>query len=166
MDNQIYIDPILKKYADIITAGNKEIKRVYFGDPVRIGSSELPALILAKVDTRVSNHTNAEDRHDIRISISVVTDIRDTISDDRQIVPGVNSLYNLMEGRESDYTLKTDSILYLIRHNAEIDIANNLRTDIDSLTQVGYGMTMGKRGETSWSIEGTIELLASFTQIR
>ncbi len=162
----LYQDPILKKYGDLISAGNKEIRRTFYGDPIRIGSSELPALILAKIDSRISNLDNAQDRHDIRISITLVTDVRDTISEDRQMVHGVNSLYNLMEGRQENYLLKTDSILYILRHNVEVDPANNLRTDLNSVTRIDYGMTMGKRKVDAWSIEGTLELLATFTQPR
>ena len=143
MSNEIYRDPILKKYADMIQAGTKQYKRIFYGDPIRIGVSELPALVLAKIETRVSNYTSAEDRHDIRISMTVVTDVRATISDDKEMVKGVNSLYNLIEGRsDDDYTLKTDSLLYLLRHNVELDSGKNLRTDLDSMTQVQYGMTM------------------------
>lgn len=166
MPNQPYQDPILKKYGDLIVQYNKEIKRVYFGDPIRVGASELPCLILAKVDTRVANFTNVEDRHSVRISITLVTDVRDSISEDKTMVRGVNSLYDLMEGRNADYSLKANSILGIVRHNVELDVGNNLRTDLSSVTSVDYGMTVGKRKESGWSIEGMLELTATFTQVR
>ncbi len=166
MDNQ-YVDPILKKYADLITASIKGIKRVYFGDPIRIGASEFPALILAKVDTRVGNLSNAEDEHQIRITATVVMDVRDTISDDKEMVKGVNSLYNLMEGRnDSDYTLKADTLLYVLRHNVEVDSSKNLRTDLSTMSRIDYGMTMGKRQADAWGIEAMLEFTTNFIQNR
>ncbi len=162
-----YQDPILKKYVDLITGATKNFKRIYFGDPIRIGVSELPALIIAKVDTKVSNHSNMEDEHQLRITITAVVDVRDTISDDKEMVKGVNSLYNLMEGRQDGtYQLKTDSLLYILRHNVEVDTAQNLRTDINSFSRIDYGMTMGKRKQDAWSIEGMLEFTSNFIQLR
>lgn len=162
---QEYTDPVMKKYGDLIDASQR-FKRIYYGDPIRIGSSELPALIIAKIDTKVNKLTNAEDRHDIRLSFTVVTDVRDTISEDKTMVRGVNELYNLMEGRQANFQLKADSLLYMLRHNIVLDDANNLRTDLSSMSSVDYGMTIGKRQEGAWSIEGTLEITATFTQIR
>lgn len=165
-ENQ-YVDPILKKYAQLIEGYTKAFKRIYFGDPIRIGASELPALILAKVDTRVRNHSNVEDLHEVRISMTIVADVRDTISDDKLMVRGVNLLYDLMEGRtEGTYKLKTESLLNIIRHNVELDPGQNLRTDLETITRVDYGLTMDKRKESSWSIEGMVELTAHFIQVR
>ncbi len=162
-----YQDPILKKYADLITANNNVIKRVYYGDPIRVPVSDLPCLILAKISTSVKNMTNTEDMHNVRISLTVVTDVRDTISEDKTMVSGTNALYNLMEGRDpATYALRADSLLGIIRHNVELDDAQNLRTDLSTATSVDYGMTMGKRKAEAWSIEGTLELTAVFTQVR
>lgn len=166
MSNQIYQDPVLKKYGQLIES-SKLFKSIFYGDPIRIGSSELPALIIAKIDTRVGKFTNSEDAHEMRISFTAVTDVRDTIGEDKEMVRGVNSLYNLMEGRqESTYQLKTDSLLYILRHNEVVDAANNLRTDLSSVSKIDYGMTIGKRKDAAWSIEGTLEITSSFTQVR
>lgn len=165
--SDLYIDPVMQKYVEIIKAGNPNFKGIFFGDPIRIGLSQLPALIVAKIDTRVSNMTNQEDMHQMRLSFTVVTDIHDTLNEDKQIVAGVNDLYNIMEGRQDDtYALAPHSLLYILRHNVEIDPANNLRTDLSTMSRVDYGMTMGKRKEAAWSIEGTLEITAHFSQIR
>ena len=162
-----YQDPIMKAYVDLIKGKTNLFKRIYYGDPIRIGTSELPALVVAKVDSRISNLSNVEDLHMVRLSLTVITDVRDTISEDKTMVSGVNALYNLMEGRVAgSYQLKPDSLLYIIRHNVELDVANNLRTDLNTISRIDYGMTMGKRKENAWSIEGQLELTAHFTQIR
>jgi hypothetical protein len=162
-----YIDPIMKKYVDLIQANTSAFKSVYYGDPIRVGVSELPCLIVAKIDTRVSNMTNQEDLHEMRLSFTVVTDIRDTLSEDKHMVAGVNALYNLLEGRlDETYQLNPKSLLGILRHNVEIDPANNLRTDLKTITHVDYGMTMGKRKEGAWAIEGMLQLTGTFSQIR
>lgn len=162
-----YIDPIMKKYGDLITANTTNFKRIYYGDPVRIGNSELPALVIVKSSTQVANSSNMVDKHNVRLILTVITDVRNTISDDRDLVPGVNSLYNIIEGRSADdYTLKSESLLGILRHNVTLDAGKNLHTDIDSVTEVEYGMTMGKREPGAWSIEGTVTLTANFYQNR
>lgn len=165
MTQEDYKDPVLAKYGSLIDA-TKRFKRIFYGDPIRIAASELPAIVLAKVDTVAGKFTNAEDIHQMRISFTVVTDVRDTISEDKTMVRGVNELYNLVEGRLSNYQLRTDSLLYILRHNEIVDAANNLRTDLSTMSKVDYGMTMGKRQEGAWSIEGTLEITTSFTQVR
>lgn len=173
--NNIYKDPIMKRYADLITGATKHFKSVYYGDPIRIPNSSLPALIIAKSNTKVGNMTNVEDQHAVKLSFTVVTDIRDTITDDKTMVPGVNALYNIMEGRNpvttdptqpASYSLKADSLLYILRHNVELDTANNLRTDLSTMSMVDYGLTMGKRKQDAWAIEGMIDIIVNFSQIR
>jgi len=163
---QIYIDPILNKYRNLIKEKNSQIKTYYFGDPIKIPASNLPALVLAKTDTQVRNETNAQDRHEIKILLTLVTDIREEIKDDKTLAPGVTKLMDIMEGREDDYSLKKSSILDIIRTNTEIDIANNLRTDLGTVTSLSYGGTIGKREPGVWSVEGELELTAHFIQIR
>lgn len=165
---QQYQDPILKKYADLINSKAPGVfKQTYYGDPIRIPTSTLPVLILAKLSTRVENHNNVEDMHHLRISVTVVADVRDTISEDKTMVSGTNALYDLMEGRtDGTYLLKETSVLNILRHNVELDDAHDLRTDLDSMTNVDYGMTMGKRKQDAWSLEATLELTATFPQVR
>jgi hypothetical protein len=167
MADEIYVDPILKKYGDLIQNNTKVFKRIYFGEPIRIGASELPSIILSKVDTSVKNLSNVEDEHSIRISFTVVTDVRETISDDKPMVKGINQLYDLMEGRQDGtYALKPSSLLGILRHNVELDVSQNLRTDLSSSSRVSYGMTQGKRSENGWAIEGMVEITCHFIQNR
>lgn len=169
----LYVDPILKKYADLITGvvGDGFFKEVYYGDPIRIPASNLPALVLSKDETRVLNTgdggSNVEDAHLMAITISVITDIRDDINDDKSIRAGVASLYDIIEGRESDtLKLKNKSILHILRNNVLVDSSNGLRTDLGTTTRVDYGLTVGKREVESWAIEAQIEINAHFSQLR
>lgn len=164
---QPYKDPIIKAYTDLIKANTNIFKAFYIGDPIRVPISNLPALIISKNETRIGKLSNAEDEHGIAMILTVITDIRADIKDDKEFAPGINSLYNIIEGRESDtLKLKTDSILHILRNNLVVDAAKNLRTDLTTITRADYGMTIGKRAPDMWAIEAQIEFVASFIQLR
>jgi len=165
----LYRDPISKKYIDLIVGivGEGFFKGIYYGDPIRIPNSNLPALIISKDETRISNITNTEDQHLMAFMITVITDIRNDINDDKAIAPGTASLYDIIEGREEDtLKLKTKSLLHILRNNVDVDTSLGLRTDLGSITRADYGMTIGKREIEAWAIEASIEFIAQFTQIR
>jgi hypothetical protein len=161
-----YRDPIIKKYIELIESKTKVFKRFYYGDPLRVPASLLPACIISKTETRVGPLTNSEDEHGIQMLITVITDIRRDLSDDTSLVAGISSLYNIIEGRNADYTLASDSLLHILRNNIGLDVANNLRTDLTTITRVDYGLVTGKREPEAWSVEGQIEFTCHFTQVR
>ena len=165
----LYRDPISKKYIDLIVGivGEGFFKGIYYGDPIRIPVSNLPALIISKDETRIGNITNTEDQHLMAFMITVITDIRNDINDDKAIAPGTASLYDIIEGREEDtLKLKTKSLLHILRNNVDVDTTLGLRTDLGSITRADYGLTIGKREIESWAIEASIEFIAHFTQAR
>lgn len=164
----MYKDPILKKYMDLIKGivGNDFFKSYFYGDPIQIPTSNLPALVISKNSTKIGNITNREDEHAIALTITVVTDIRNDINDDNSIAPGVASLYDIIEGREDNLKLKVKSILHILRNNIDVDLSLGLRTDLGSITNADYGMTVGKRQPEAWSVEAQVEFIASFTQLR
>jgi len=164
-----YADPILNKYIELIKANNPDIKAYYQGDPIRVGSSVLPAVLISKFDTRVGKFSNAEDEYALGIRITVITDIRADLStseNDAKIVEGIARLYDICEGREADYTLKASSILDILRANEHVDSATNLRTDLGSLTRVDYGENLRDRTPELWTVEARIEFVANFIQVR
>ena len=165
----LYKDPISKKYIDLIVGivGEGFFKGIYYGDPIKIPISNLPALVISKDETRISNITNVEDQHLMAFTMTVITDIRDDINDDKAIAPGTASLYDIIEGREEDtLKLKTKSLLHILRNNVDVDTSLGLRTDLGSITRADYGLTVGKRQPDMWAIEASIEFIAQFTQIR
>lgn len=165
---EIYADPIIRKYRELIEQAMPGVFRyIYQGDPLAVPKSNVPALIISKSQTRIGVHTNAEDEHEIRMVMTVITDIRDEASDDQKLVPGIARLYDIMEGRDSTtFALKPNTVMDVIRSNIIIDAANNLRTDLGSITTVDYGMTLGKRDREALAVEAQIEFIASFTQQR
>lgn len=164
---QQYSDPVIKKYADLIKSKTSAFRAIYFGDPIRVPTSKLPALIIAKRSSGISYITNAEDRHDVQLVFTVITDLRKDISDDTSIVAGISTLYDLIEGRDPNtLVLKPESLLSILRHNVDLNQNVQLYTDVSVPTKVDYGMTMGKRMEDHWGIEGTLTITATLVQLR
>lgn len=173
MSEQLYQDPILEKYINLIKSvvGEGTFKTYYRGDPIRIPDSNLPALIISKDATLagqlLEGGTNVEDGHEMALVITVVTSIRADINDDKTIAPGIATLYDIIEGREAaTLKLKTTSLLHILRNNVGVDLALNLRTDLASITRVDYGLTVGKREAEAWAVEAQVEFIAHFTQLR
>lgn len=166
----MYRDTIIEKYIELIKSKlNGEIKYFYQGDPVKIPASNLPCCIIAKSQTRVAQVTNAEDGHEIGLTITIVADIRNDLSTDNNIasiVPGVATLYKLVEERDANYKLTPTSLLGILRNNQLLDPLNNLRTDLSSMTRIDYGENLRQRNPEEWSIEARIEIVANFIQIR
>lgn len=165
----IYSDPIIQKYVELIKANTPAIREFYQGEPIRIPTSLLPCAIIAKRETRAGALTNAEDEHGIGMSITIIADVRKDLSTEDNIakaVAGVSTLYDIIEGRNEDYTLRDDSILGILRSNIILDEARNLRTDLGSMTRVDYGTTLRDRAQDQWSIEARVEFVCSFSQVR
>lgn len=163
----MYQDPIITAYADLIKAKAGAIKTYYQGEPLRIAASELPCCIISKTQTNVGPLNNADDEHKIGMRITIMTDVRQDLSTEEshaKIVEGVSSLYDLMEGRNSDYTLKDTAILDILRTN--LHVSGNLRTDLGSLTRVDYGTTLRDRQPEVWTIEARLDFVAGFLQVR
>lgn len=162
----LYQDPVITKIFDLIRANTDIFKEFYYGDPIRVPASNLPAVILSREQTRIGNLNNAQDEHGMAMVMTIITDIRNDLSDYSNIVAGVNSLYSLVEGRSATYALNPQSMLYILRHNAELDVTNNLRIDLKTITAAEYGMTLGKRTEDGWAMEAQIKFVIHFTQTR
>jgi hypothetical protein len=163
-------DPIIKLYFDLIASKTDKFKGFYYGDPLKIPTSMLPALIGMRRATTAKQFTNAEDQHDLQLVFTVVTDIRKDISDQTQLVPGWTSIFDLMEGRDpATYQLKPESLMYILRHNVDFAQAQQIWADISAPTKIQYALVMNRRGgtvEPAWSIEATISTTVTITQLR
>lgn len=168
-NNAPYIDPVIAKYIELIKAANAEIKTYFVGDPVKIAVSLLPCCIITKNNSLVRFLDSANDEHLIGLNITVVTDVRSELSTEdniSKVAPGVAKLYDIIEGRDSDYKLKTSSILNVLRTNQPADTTYNLRTDLGNPTQIDYGTTLRNRNPEQWSVEATIQTVVNFIQLR
>lgn len=164
MDNK-YVDPICRKYADLLMASCPRLKSVWFGTPTKLGVSSLPALVVEQVSSKTRFFDTDRDRHDVRIRFTVVTDVRSTVSDDMTVIPGEDALQEVMAGRNADYTLKPESVLYAIRHAVELDPTNSLRTDLSGETDVTFAIVPNK-AKDAWSVQGQVSVVATHVALR
>lgn len=165
----MYSDPVIKKYIDLIHAKCPDIKVFYQGDPIRIGTSVLPCCIVSKIGTRAGFSDSANDEHEMVLHFTVITDIRQELStaeDIAKVAPGIAKLYDLIEGRNADYSLKDSSLLDILRTNQLVDVAHNLRTNLKTATRIDYGQTLRNRNPAEWSVEATVEIVVNFIQLR
>jgi hypothetical protein len=165
-----YQDPVIAKYIELLKAhAGGAIREFYQGEPVRIPSSSFPCALISKRETRVGPVSNAADQHEMALSITVIADVRSDLSTEsgaKNAVAGIAALYDLMEGRNADYTLKETSVLGILRSNLEVDAGLNLRTDLGSVTLVDYGTTLRDRAQEQWSIEARVDYVAVLQQAR
>lgn len=158
-------DPVIKKYFDLIQANTGAFKAYYYGDPVRIPASNLPAICGSRRMTTTTWATNAEDEHNMQLVFTIVTDIRKDFSDDVTSVPGWDTIFDIMEGRDpTTLLLKPQSLLNIIREG--FAIGNSMWTDVRTPTKVDYGLVANKRQAGSWSIEAALTTACTLVQLR
>lgn len=166
----MYQDPIIQAYIDLMKAKMKGAIKTYFqGEPTRLGASDLPCAIFSKRQTRVGKLTNSEDEHGIGMSITVITDVRQDLSTEegaQNVVACIATLYDIIEGRNADFTLKDTSLLDILRSNQLVDATYGLRTDLSTTTLADYGLTLRDRAPEAWSIEARVDIVASVHQVR
>jgi hypothetical protein len=160
----MYKDPVLAAYEALIKAKTSAFKTFYQGDPlVPPGSSLLPVVIMEKVNTDIAKLTNASDTHSMQIGITVIVDVRTELNANTELAPGIAQLYDLIEGRNADYTLKATSLLDILRKN--VNVNGNLRTDLSTLTRADYP-PMRQRSRDAWTVEGRVMFISHLTQTR
>jgi len=167
MAKQVYQDPVIEKYIEAIKAVFGGYFKVYYiEDPIQIPVSNLPCVIISSSETRIGQNSNAEDEHAMAFILTVVEDIRKDLQDDKTISASKRNLKEVIEGRDTNYKLKTKSILNILRTNINLDVANNLRTSLTTIVRVDYGITVDKRQPEAWGIEAQVEFVAEFIQLR
>jgi len=163
---QPYKDPVAEKYIELFKAKNSAVKSYFYGEPFQIHASKVPALYVSKRNTEVRPITNSEDEYSMEFRLTLVTDVRQDWRDEQDIVEGITKLYDILEGRDNGtYKLKEESLLNILRTNIEVDVGNNLRTDLSTITRVDYTDTINQRSQ-GWFIEGYIDFTSHYIQNR
>ena len=164
--SQDYRDPIIQKYLDLIKDNTSGIKGFYNGLTGSIKVSMIPAVIISIESTEITEFSNLEDEHRIKLLLNFIADIRKDFNRTALISAGLNQVREKLVGRESDYKLKTSSIAYILRHNINIDEDNNLRTDVGSIQVTTPNEVSADRITGLWSAEGSIRFDSHFLQER
>src|SRR5579885_510890 len=104
----VYQDPVLAKLVGLLNAeGPSELKnRYFFGDPLVVPRSQLPAVFITKDQTRIDEGSNAEDESRMVVVLNVVYDLTRDFNQAFNDINSANTLYDVVEGRNADYTLK------------------------------------------------------------
>jgi hypothetical protein len=163
----LYKDPIIEHLISVIeTACGDTFKSYHHGDPLLIAKSDLPALIITKDTTEIGDESNAEDYHKMIFVITVVYDIRDSLSDANiRVQAGDQALYNLMEGRDEDtWNLLSTSLIDVLRNNA--NLGNDCIIDLQTPMSVDYGFTVGVRAEKGLAYEAHLSFSLFKVQLR
>lgn len=161
-----YAEPVLAKLIDKLNAtGPAKLKNKYFvGDPVLVATSYLPMCFISKDTTTVSIDTNIEDRHTMPIVLNIVysgvADLNESFAQ-----AGAQGIYELCEGRDSQYRLRPDTIAGVLRANQVLDSDNKLYIDIGENTSIDYVLSPpARRG--IFSVEAIVRTTLINLQIR
>ena len=158
-------DPIIAKLINLFnTQGLDELKnRYYFGDPIQVNPAELPAVFITKDNTRIKSASNAQDSHRINLNINVVYNLKDVMSQSLETITGYDKLYDILEGRNDDCTLKSNSLAGILRESQ--DLASNMFIDLESDLSIDYGIRNQMRGPNLITVEGIIKTQIIFDQL-
>ena len=163
----VYNDPIIQKLFDVIDASDGgAIKTFFHGDPVLVAKDDLPVLIASKDTSEIGDESNAEDYHRMNIVLTLIVDIRQLVGETADYHTHVawQKLYDIIEGRNANYTLKSTSIVDILRKNH--NLGNNANIELGVPMTVDYGFTIGKRGDNTWAWEANILVPIFFSQLR
>lgn len=161
-----YRDPFITKLIGIFNAeGPASLKnRYYYGDPMVVAKSQLPAVFISKDKTTIAPETNEEDVSTIPMIINVVMDLTRDFGQAFNSINSMNQVYEAIEARNVDYTLRSDSLAYLLRKHMELD--SQVWIDLSSGLELDYGVGMGKRGEGIFTVEGVMKFTVTHIQMR
>ena len=153
-----YEDAVIKKLIEKFELeGPAKLARKYrYGDIFVMPKSDLPLVTIAKTGTITTPASNMESEYMMSMAINVIYDFTSDLRQDRTLQAGINSVYDLIEGRDENYQLKPESLLYILQKYQVLD--NNLwimAAPNDRIETV-YGIGNQRRGPGIFSVEGLI----------
>lgn len=153
-----YKDPFITKLIEKFNAeGPEELRHKYkYGDVLIVPKDELPIVTIAKQNLSVGDASNYEDDHVVGIIMNVLYDYTKDLTQDYDIVAGVNSLYGWCEGRGSDYQLLPKTLLAVLRKYQVLDKNVWISIGPSETTRVDYGIGRERRGQGIFSVEAAI----------
>lgn len=165
-----YRDPLIEKIIDHLKQGaSKDIKNWYHGDVLLIQKRELPAVSVAIDNTIVTTDSTGDDKSTVPIVISVITDINANQARDWDTMAGTTELYDIVAGRNKDFTYRKDSMIHLLREKVHLasEQSEDGRGEVsvflgieDQPLQVEFGIGVERRGAGIFSVEAAIRTSA------
>lgn len=145
-----------KKIRDLLK-DNLPINRVrkfYIGDITMVPQSVLPCITISPVKTDINVIDNQRDAFTQSIDIALIIDVKKDLSSDLSITTGTEFLLKTMEEEDGAGQLKTDTILYILRHN--IHIEDNRQ--ITNVSSVDYPTPPRSRPEQETTLEAVVHI--------
>lgn len=163
-----YKDPISELLiSNFRSEGLASIKEYYNGDVYTVPREDLPVLYVVKDATRIAPADNRNDETRTAYVIGVIYNYTEDIDTSSELVAGVNSLYEIVEGRdENTLDLKTNSLAYILRKH--LTLADDTWVDIGAgaALEIDYGIGIEKRGRGIYSLEAMIRCVVVHHQLR
>lgn len=158
-------DPVISKIIEKLNAeGPAFLKNRYFyGDPLVVNASNLPACFVCKDSTAVRIADSAQDEHRMNLFINVVLDMKRDFNQSFENINSASTLYDLMEGRGSNYAVRTDTIAYVLRKYQQLD--TNLWINYDQELTIDYGVGIEKRGPGVFTVEAVARFSAEHLEL-
>lgn len=151
-----YRDPVITAIIALLNAeGHKDLKnRFFYGDPLLVNRSQLPAVFISRDSSSIDDEDVATDRSRMKMVINVVYDLTRDFNQDFANINSANAIYEYIEGRNDDFTLKTTSIAYILRKYQQIN--SHLYINLDVPLELDYGIGVEKRGQGVYTTEGVV----------
>jgi hypothetical protein len=163
-----YKDPIIAKLIEKFEAeGPTELRGHYFhGDILLVPKREMPAVSIAKDETRIYPASNMEDEHYMPLVINVIYDWTKDLDQSSELAAGVTGLYKLVEERDSDYQLVSNSLAYVLRKYQTLDDDVWISVGPNEQLQINYGLGIERRGPGIFSVEAVIRCSVKIHKVR
>lgn len=162
MSKGVYRDPVIAAVIDLLEAeGSPELKgRYYYGDILLAPRGQMPFCSIA-IDNQAI--TSADSGNDVAVIPLVINVVVETTKDVHSwdVMAGTNKLYDLLCGRNADYSLKSTSIAGIIRKHAEVPGGQLFLGIENTPLSADFGIGVDRRGAGIFSIEGTLRVNAA-----
>jgi hypothetical protein len=119
---------------------DKRIKSYYFGDPLTLPASNLPAIIVSKRTTNISQGATGLDETDKIYSVKLVFNKKDEIGKTPDEVATQRTMSDIIEGMDTNRNFMPQSIIGVIRKYFTLGDTIN-----DQIINIEYFLT--ERGE-------------------
>lgn len=110
----------------------KQIKKVYYWDPVLIAKQFMPALVIMPASESITSRSNKQDEDNLVLNISYVYNIKDSFgSDDNKKVTWIQEAVQLLTWRNcKSGSFKKNSIIWILRKNFYINDNATLQNEV------------------------------------
>lgn len=160
---QGYKDPVLTALINALEEnGPPELKgKYYYGDVMLVPKDQLPICSVARDRTRIGQASDLEDDNLMPLVINILYDYTADLTNDYNVVAGVNSLYRLVEARNpSNYAILPGTIAWVLRNKQQLANKLFLAVGPSEVLDIDYGLGVERRGPGIFSVESVIRVSA------